>query len=104
MVSFCRRRGPPTKSGNRLGVPGFFDPGSGGCDPCKGLRDQLLKHQQKLDQYIANSSGYDNLGLLGRGYDSQVIAGRIRSPQNQIDNFRRQLEECERKSGSGVAP
>jgi hypothetical protein len=30
-----------------------------------------------------------------------IIPGRKRSLQKQIDNFRRQLEECEAKHGKG---
>jgi hypothetical protein len=38
-------------------------------DPCKGLRDQLRKHEQKLRDYQANPNAHDNLGILGQGYD-----------------------------------
>jgi RHS repeat-associated protein len=68
-------------------------------DPCKGLRDQLKAHQKKLADYMRDPSGSDNLGILGQGRDPQIIAGRIRSLQRQIDNFKKQLEECERKNG-----
>jgi hypothetical protein len=75
------------------------DPNNGGCDPCKGLRDQLQAHKQKLQEYMANPSAYDNKGFLGQGRDEAVIAGRIRSLQNQIDNFQKLLDECEIKHG-----
>ena len=70
------------------------------CDPCKGLRDQLAAHERKLRDYIANPQAHDNLGFLGRGRDAQVIAGRIRKLQNQIENFRKLLRECEIKHGA----
>ena len=48
---------------------------------------------------MSNPYGSDNKGFLGQGRDEAVIAGRIRSLKNQIENFRRLLEECERKNG-----
>jgi hypothetical protein len=82
------------------GVPDISTPGDpNNCDPCKGLRDQLKAHEQKLKDYIANPSAFDHLGFLGQGRDEAVIAGRIRSLQKQIDNFRKQLAECEIKHG-----
>ncbi|WP_161795339.1 RHS repeat-associated core domain-containing protein [Xanthomonas sp. GPE 39] len=69
-------------------------------DPCKGLRDQLRMHQQKLREYIANPKMYDNLGFLGKGYDELIIPARIRSLERQIANFKKQLEECEARYGS----
>ena len=68
-------------------------------DPCKGLRDQLRKHEQKLREYINNPYGHDNRGFLGQGRDAQIINSRIRSLQRQIENFRKQLAECERLHG-----
>ncbi len=70
-------------------------------DPCRGLREQLKKHEKKLKDYSDNPPSHDNLGLLGQGYDHFIIPGRKRSLQKQIDNFRRQLEECEAKHGKG---
>jgi hypothetical protein len=48
---------------------------------------------------MANPQAHDNKGILGQGRDAQIIAGRIRSLQKQIENFRKLLEECERKHG-----
>ncbi len=42
---------------------------------------------------------YDNKGLLGQGRDAQVIAGRIRHLQQEIEAFRKALEECEIANG-----
>lgn len=70
-------------------------------DPCKGLRDQLEKHERKLRDYMNDPPTHDNLGLLGQGYDHVIIPGRIRSLQKQIENFRKQLAECEAKNGKG---
>jgi RHS repeat-associated protein len=86
---------PIPNVGADVSTPG--DPNN--CDPCKGLRDQLAKHEQKLKDYMANPSAFDNLGFLGQGRDEAVIAGRIRSLQKQIDNFRKLLAECEVKHG-----
>jgi RHS repeat-associated protein len=77
----------------------------GGCppkDPCKGLRDQLAKHQAKLDAYRSNPYAYDNQGHLARNparRHPQIISHRVGKLQRQIDNFKKQLEACERKHG-----
>jgi RHS repeat-associated protein len=76
--------------------------GCGPNDPCKGLRDQLAAHQQKLQDYISNPSAYDNNGFLGQGRDAAVVSGRVRSLQKQIDNFRKLLAECEAQHGRGT--
>jgi RHS repeat-associated protein len=70
-------------------------------DPCKGLRDQLKAHEEKLRKYIADPKSQDNKGILGQGFDHVIVPGRIRSLQKQIDNFRRQVQECEAKNGPG---
>lgn len=71
-------------------------------DPCKGLRDQLAKHQAKLEAYKSNPYANDNKGFLANNPPSrhhQIISGRIRNLQRQIENYKRLLEECERKHG-----
>ena len=75
-------------------------------DPCKGLRDQLRKHEEKLRQYMANPMGMDNKGFLADALTmgdqdlyNKIYATRIASLQRQIANFRKQLEECERRNG-----
>ena len=75
-------------------------------DPCKGLRDQLNAHIQKLTDYIGNPEAHDNIGILKSpkvrgtpGLRDKVIDGRIRNLQKQIDNFRKQLEACEKANG-----
>ncbi|MGH8550158.1 MAG: RHS repeat domain-containing protein, partial [Methylococcales bacterium] len=70
-------------------------PGNPNCppdDPCKELRKRLQEHEQKLRDYQADPRSGDNRGFLGQGRDPQVIAGRIRSLQKQIANFRKLLE------------
>ena len=67
-------------------------------DPCKGLRDQLRDHMQKLFDYGSNPSGQDNEGILGKGRDAQIIAGRMKNLLNQIKNFLRLLRECEARN------
>ncbi len=74
-----------------------------GCDPCRGLREQLQKHEQKLADYVNDPLHSD---LLSRGYlwfdiefrnganAESIIQGRIRNLKEQVGNFRRQYEEC----------
>ena len=91
---------PAGQGGPRLPPPnsptGGDDPPD---DPCKGLRRQLNAHWQKLTNYMRNPHAFDNQGLLGKGYDKEVIQGRMWSLARQITNFQRLLEECERKHG-----
>jgi RHS repeat-associated protein len=70
-------------------------------DPCKGLRDQLNAHLQKLQDYIADPEGHDNLGTLKNnpGLRERLIDGRIRALQRQINNFRKLLDACEKANG-----
>jgi uncharacterized protein RhaS with RHS repeats len=83
-------------------------PGPGNEDPCKGLRREMGEHIAKLQQYIADPLSGDNTGSLARalegGYSQRaesIINGRINSLQSQINNFRRQVEECEKLHGKG---
>jgi hypothetical protein len=81
-------------------------PGPGGKDPCKGLREQMQDHERKLREYIANPMSMDNKGFLAGAlakgdqalYDT-IYTSRLASLQWQIANFKKQLEECERKNG-----
>ena len=75
-------------------------------DPCKGLRDQLRKHEDKLRGYMANPMSMDNKGFLADALTmgdqdlyNKIYATRIASLQRQIANFKKQLEECERRNG-----
>jgi RHS repeat-associated protein len=75
-------------------------------DPCKGLRDQLKAHQEKLRNYMANPLANDNTGILGAATlqgqadrAQSIYAGRILSLNNQIANFKKLLAECEAKHG-----
>jgi hypothetical protein len=76
-------------------------------DPCKGLRNQLDSHERKLQDYLNNPLGpSDNTGILNWAVlandgaaASSIYEGRIRNLRNQVANFRRQLEECERLNG-----
>ena len=81
-------------------------PSPGNQDPCKGLREQLRAHEVKLQGYIGSPSSFDTDGRLAAAYAANnmarvqnIISGRIRNLQGQIDNFRKQLEECERING-----
>jgi uncharacterized protein RhaS with RHS repeats len=77
----------------------FCSPDNGDKDPCKGLREILREHDEKLRLYLLNPALYDNKGFLGKGRDQAVISGRIHELNKQIANFRKLLEECERKNG-----
>jgi uncharacterized protein RhaS with RHS repeats len=75
-------------------------------DPCKGLRDMLKAHEEKLRSYIANPLLNDNTGILGAAAlqgqadrAQSIYAGRVRKLNNQIANFKRLLAECEAKHG-----
>jgi hypothetical protein len=75
-------------------------------DPCQGLRDQLKAHEDKLSDYINDPLRFDNKGMLSMAYlgnagaiASSIYEGRIRSLKKQIENFKKQLEECERING-----
>jgi|GEM_PF-3424632 len=75
-------------------------------DPCKGLRNQLNEHIKKLADYATNPDANDNLGILKHpmvvgnpARRDRIIDGRIRNLQNQIDNFEKLLEACEKANG-----
>lgn len=70
-------------------------------DPCKGLRDQYNAHLKKLQDYIKDPEGHDNLGTLQNnpGLRDKLIDGRIRALQRQINNFKKQLDACEKANG-----
>ena len=75
-------------------------------DPCSGLRNQLNDHIRKLTEYIADPVANDNKGLFDHpmvvsnpALRDRIIDGRIRSLQNQINNFRKLLEACEKSNG-----
>ena len=81
-------------------------PSPGNQDPCKGLREQLAADEEKYRQYMANPSAGDNTGALAAANKSgnmtrytNIINGRLRSLDGQIQEFRRQLEQCERTHG-----
>jgi RHS repeat-associated protein len=79
-------------TGSDTAAPNPDDPN----DCCKGIRQQLKAHEQKLADFIANPAAHDSKGFLGKGRDAKVMAGRIKNLEKQIQNFRKQLEECER--------
>jgi len=73
--------------------------GGGDNDPCKGLRDILRKHQERLRQYATDPYANDDKNYLGKGRDSSVIAGRVKGLVHDILLYQKQLEECEREHG-----
>jgi len=81
-------------------------PRPGNQDPCKGLREQLKEHEEKLAQYLTDPISMDNKGHLGYalGVDNmdlfwKIRANRIKELMSQIANFRKQLEDCEKRYG-----
>lgn len=68
-------------------------------DPCKEFRRLLREHEQKLLDYISDPTQGDNRKLLGKGWDVHVIWGRIKELQKQIGQWKKIIEECERKHG-----
>ena len=95
---------PVPNVGADVSTPG--DPNN--CDPCKGLRDQLQKHEQRLRDYLNDplhadmmSRGYIWMDMLFRNGANveSIIQGRIRELQKQIATFKRDYEECMRKHG-----
>jgi RHS repeat-associated protein len=88
--------GSVPECGDNGGPPGCRDN-----DPCKGLRNQLIAHERKLFEYMSNPFAHDNKGFLGNDAvrNQKIIDGRINSLKKQIENFRKQLEECEKING-----
>jgi hypothetical protein len=75
-------------------------------DPCKGLRDILNEHRQKLTDYLQNLLLRDNKGDLGSAIlqgetarAQSIYAGRVLELNKQIENFKKLLAECEAKNG-----
>ncbi|MBX2847287.1 MAG: RHS domain-containing protein [Acidiferrobacterales bacterium] len=89
--------------------PDYCPPRAGNEDPCRGLRRQLRLHENKLRDFISDPLSMDNRGFLSAALQSgnnnryqRIVDSRINSLQRQIDNFRRQLQECERRYGGGT--
>jgi RHS repeat-associated protein len=81
-------------------------PGPGGKDPCDGYRRELRNHEEKLRQYISDPNSMDNKGFLAaaaakgdQGLYDKIYTTRILSLIHQIEIFRRDLADCERKNG-----
>ncbi len=83
-----------------------------GCDPCKGLREQLEAHEKKLADYINDpfhsdmmSRGHLWMDMLFRNGANveAIMQGRIRSLKTQIDTFKQQYYDCMSKHGGGMA-
>jgi RHS repeat-associated protein len=73
-------------------------------DRCKGLRDILAEHEERLRKYLQDphSPESDNKGHLANSPPErfqQIIDGRIAKLLGQIENFRKLLEECEQNNG-----
>jgi hypothetical protein len=68
-------------------------------DACR--RDQYNSHLKKLQDYINDPEGHDNLGTLKNNppLRNKLIDGRIRALQRQINNFKKQLDACEQANG-----
>lgn len=69
---------------------------------CKGLFDQWKAHEKKLKEYMANPNLYDNKNFLAGAspeIKQQIINGRIKNLQKQIENFKNQYYNCLTKHG-----
>jgi hypothetical protein len=73
---------------------------------CKGLLKQIWKHEEKLRRYKADPFGNDNLGFLYKAVSEarrqRIMDGRVRNLENQIENFKKQYQDCLRRNG-GIA-
>jgi hypothetical protein len=60
------------------------------------LQTRISEHEAKLRAYMENPYAYDNLGLLrdapNDAIRQSIIDGRIRHLQNEINNWRKQVE------------
>ncbi|WUR15586.1 RHS repeat-associated core domain-containing protein [[Empedobacter] haloabium] len=102
MASAIKAANAGASTGALNGCP----PNPGNKDPCKGKRDQLAAHEQKYRDYMENPHAHDNNGWLSAAYESgnmtrytNILNGRYKELNKQIDNFRKQLEECEATYG-----
>ena len=63
----------------------------------QSLGRQVAYHEQKLAAYRSNPFAQDNRGLLqqapSREIQMQIISGRIRKLEREIENFRTQIEQ-----------
>ncbi|TBV72275.1 RHS repeat protein [Pseudoxanthomonas winnipegensis] len=74
--------------------------------PCEGLLRQLREHERKLREYRSDPMKYDNKGFLRNAppnIKENIIDGRLRNLENQINNFRRQYMDCLAKNGGTIA-
>lgn len=81
-------------------------PKPGNKNPCKGLRKILAIHEAKLAQYLNDPSSMDNQGRLKYALDRgnmdlfwKIRPERIKILKSDIELYRKQLEECERRYG-----
>jgi|GEM_PF-2359089 len=63
---------------------------------------RMDEHIQKLDDYIKKPLKYDNDGRIRRNLDKpevvdDIIKGRTKHLQNEIDNFKKLIEEAEKQ-------
>jgi uncharacterized protein RhaS with RHS repeats len=98
---------PSDTSNDETGALNACEPRAGNEDPCKGKREQLADHKRKLEQYRRDPTSMDNKGSLAYAQGrndfalyNQIYSSRIRRLLGQIENFERQLRECERAYGS----
>ena len=64
----------------------------------RSLQDRMAEHEAKPQAYIDDPDAYDNKGLLGRVSEQireQIIQARIRHLQNEINNYRNQIERLD---------
>jgi hypothetical protein len=96
LVAMATPMGPAARAlgAKSLGTKGVTQIGR----QIRGLQKQLDIHLKKLDDFRANPDKFDNKGFLrdapSQEIRDQIIEGRIRSLEKQIDNFRRQIEQA----------
>jgi hypothetical protein len=63
----------------------------------RSLQRNVEEHEAKLEQYKANPDAYDNQGLLKNAptpeIRQRIIDGRVRHLQNEINTFRKQVND-----------
>jgi len=63
----------------------------------------IRKHEKKLADYIKDPSKYDNQGILKNAKNPEmkqkIIESRIRHLQNEINNWRKQIEQIKKNGG-----
>ncbi len=83
-----------------LGGVAAAEGAAAGGESATGLEKQLAAHEQRLRDYLSDPDSHDDKGFLSdpRNEDRRddIIEGRRRNLEGQIDNFRRQIDSARR--------